>query len=644
MNQHPAQHRSSRLTVVAVVVGMLLGVSAAPASAASYVVQTCGTAGTNHAWTASNGAPNSLTLSAACGALGAYGGLSVRGTPGGPNMADGSAGQWTFTAPASLTVSAITYSRWLWKTDDDDLQPQLRSAEGAVLEGCSIIYPQSRCDVGASGGSSASIGNLATTGLSVRVGCHLTSGHGCVADGGTVPGVAAVMYSSAVTVTDNAPPVLNGAPTGTLLAGGWARGSRTVVVGGSDASGIQDVIVDIDGQSAAPSPQPCDYSYARPCGDVASQSVPVDTSQLTDGPHTVRAGVRDAAGNTTLSPPVVVNVDNTAPSPPVLLDDPPAWTANPAPTIRIGLPSGQASPITAVHWTVCDSLALDCGAEHVSTDVHEQTTIAPAVTEGHHVIRIWLSDEAGNVAPTSALLVPVNVDTTAPAPPTGVAVHGVADHHVYATWDPPADDGSPITAATVRLCTDQGCSAPTSADVNSLASLGDLAPGSYTVDVWFTDGAGNQRPQDATRVAFVVPAPAPDPNDDQDPSGPTETPAPGDTTTPQPPGDPARPPTQVRANPRVKVTLRARPARKLTVTVTARAPGSVAVRIELRDARGHRLRLITRKVKLRSGRGQVTLTASRTTRRASARASTTMADRWLAGTSTASVRLPATFK
>src|SRR5205807_3095965 len=48
----------------------------------------------------------------------------------------------------------------------------------------------------------------------------------------------------------------------------------------------------------------------------APYSVPWDTTTASEGPHTLTAVARDAAGNVTVSGPVTVTVSNTSPPPP----------------------------------------------------------------------------------------------------------------------------------------------------------------------------------------------------------------------------------------------------------------------------------------------------------------------------------------
>lgn len=640
----PRRGRIVKLSTLAALAANVVATIAFTGSgnAASYVVHACGpTAGfANHSWSVSNGAPASLTAGSGCGGGGSYAGLYIRGTPGGTNLADGASGSWTFTAPASLRVSAITYRRWLWKQDDDDLRPELGTAEGSVLEGCSIVYPQSRCDIGASGGATTTLTDLSTTSLVMRLGCRLTSGFGCVADGGTVPGAAAILYDAAVTLRDDIPPSWSAPPSGSIYDGGWLRGGRSLTAGGSDASGIQRVFAVVDGADAGHTDQACDFTYARPCANVSGATTLVETAALGDGEHSLRAGLQDAAGNDALTDQATIKVDNTAPASPTVVAPPRLWSADTTPAIGLGIPPSQASPVNDVRYTICDALGVNCGSPQSATDGASSgiTVIRPALSEGQHVLRVWLADQAGNADPTSAVSIVAGVDTTVPEAPLDLTAHSAGEAGGYLTWTIPSDTGSPITDAYVQLCSAIGvCDQPMRTPATG-AALNPLPPGRYTANVWFVDEAGNTSSGRSAALAFTVPQPNPGTSTTTERTT-TTTSAPTTATTPAIADGSAKPPL-VRAMPVVTVRARFGPSRRVTVTLTAKAPGPLRVAIDIRDAKGHRLRSIKRTVRLQRGRSTVAFHASKAARRFTARASFTGTSTWLAGSASRSFRLP----
>src|SRR5207302_1988996 len=97
-------------------------------------------------------------------------------------------------------------------------------------------------------------------------------------------------------------------PTVSITApinGATIKGTVTVSANASDNVGVVGVqFFGDDGKALAPEVTTAPYSIS------------VDTTTTNDGPHTLTAIARDAAGNTTPSAPVTVTVANNAPPPP----------------------------------------------------------------------------------------------------------------------------------------------------------------------------------------------------------------------------------------------------------------------------------------------------------------------------------------
>ena len=101
------------------------------------------------------------------------------------------------------------------------------------------------------------------------------------------------------------PPPDTVAPSVSLTApaaGALLNGSRTLTANASDNVGVSGVQFKRDGQNVGAEDVSAPYS------------VSLDTTGVADGPHTLTAVARDAAGNTTSATNVDVTVDNTAPS------------------------------------------------------------------------------------------------------------------------------------------------------------------------------------------------------------------------------------------------------------------------------------------------------------------------------------------
>jgi hypothetical protein len=190
------------------------------------------------------------------------------------------------------------------------------------------------------------------------------------------------------------------------------------------------------------------------------------------------------------------------------------------------------------------------------------------------------------------------VDNTAPSPPTGLAAAGATGSAVKTiSGNVPVGQASPVVAVSYVICdaTGAACGAAQNVPVSGPAfsfpvTVGE---GTHLLKAWLTDQAGNFTPANAASVAVNV-------------------------TTP--------------VDPALELTRVLTASHKVVATVAERGPGPVDVRIVLSDARGHRVRMITRRLALRNGRASVTFTPTRTTRHVSFQASAAASTAWLAAT------------
>jgi len=298
------------------------------ALAGSYVVSACSPGTSPGLWTQTNTFPTSYTTGNLCGgpAIGPLdggneGGLYAYDTLGSPtNMPNGSYAGWTFTAPPGTAITAITYYRTLAAHANADMAAALVTAEGTVLEQCTIEIPLGSpisC-YKPNNQAPAVFGGLSTTRLSFGVMCRYVVAPGGCGAGGTIHRVRAVMYSARVTLSESSAPVLANVG-GPLWGPGVVSGVVPVTFAASDATGIKEQVVrGDDGKALISSPQACDFTLAQPCPQQPSGSLSVDTRRVSDGPHTFALVVTDAAGNSQIvtSPPVVV-ANHAPPVPPV---------------------------------------------------------------------------------------------------------------------------------------------------------------------------------------------------------------------------------------------------------------------------------------------------------------------------------------
>lgn len=592
---------SQRVLTAFVLMGAFVLVGARAAGAATYTVNACGPSAqsANHSWTLTNTLAG-VEAASKCGLTGGYSGLYVRDRPGGAAtpLKNGESAGWTFTAPAGLTISAITYKRTLYKSDDI-LHAALFAAGGRVLEECTIVFPEGDCIAGSFGTAARTIGGLATSSLTVGIKCQLVPPYTrCAAGGSTEPAFAAALYDAAVAVTDNGAPVVSGL-SGPLVSGGWQTGLAAVTGTASDASGIKQFQILVDGAAAVSDPAiACDYTYAKPCQDRSAGALNVDVSQLADGPHVVQAAATDAAGNRALGAPSTIQVDRTAPLPPVGLSGPVGWQRNAHVTLTGHVPVGQVSPVTLARYEVCDQQGHDCFEGDATNVSGEQFTIQTTIGDGEHIVHVWLMDQAGNTGQKADIA--VRVDANPPQPPTSLSAQQTVGHTAMLRWRTSQSPGSEVSNALVQLCQDgQTCGAPQMlANAGSLHT-GQLPAGSWTAKVWLADAAGNQDAAHPAIVHFSI-------------------------------KDSAGLRVRVGHTSHHRLNIRARLARAAT--------GKLTVTVRARDRRGHGMRPIRRRLSIKHGRASTTIRLSSRARRARVSVSYAGNSRLLAQTRSATAR------
>jgi hypothetical protein len=161
----------------------------------------------------------------------------------------------------------------------------------------------------------------------------------------------------------------------------------------------------------------------------------------------------------------------------------------------------SGSPLDAAHYRFVDASGNPVGdARTVSGEGLEalQGIDTPA-QRGRYELRVWLSDEEGNVG--AAASVPVPIDESPPAAPQGLTVtppdasRGAEGFDVR--WHDLQDPGSPIDAARYEVLDASGkVAVPTQAvRGNGIEAIEGLeAPsrsGAYTLRLWLEDEEGN---------------------------------------------------------------------------------------------------------------------------------------------------------
>ncbi len=309
-----------------------------------------------------------------------------------------------------------------------------------------------------------------------------------------------------LTVQDDAQPaaLLTG---GDLVAGGWRRGSQPVVVGGADGgSGIRFGETFVDGSRVAINEYPCDKAYIggewratrmRPCKTNESTTHWVDTTKISDGPHTVVHCTTDFAGTGACTGSRQFLVDNNPPAHPraVALAGGESWRRTNDFDLAWENPEqGVASPIAGAVWRLSGGLGFDTGVRFAAgRDRHALADLSvPAA--GLYSLQLWLRDEAGNEASGSAVTVPLRFDDVRPQvafsseSPEGQVKAAVVDEH-----SGPASGQILYRAVDaerwIELPTKLAPGAAGAADL--AAPMPDLGLGTFVFRVDAADAAGN---------------------------------------------------------------------------------------------------------------------------------------------------------
>jgi hypothetical protein len=336
-----------------------------------------------------------------------------------------------------------------------------------------------------------------------RVGFHLRCGPGFSCTQGIYADLRLRGRSFDFTLRDDTAPVV-AAPGGTLVAGGWRRGTQSLAFAAEDSGGgLTAVEAAFDDGTELRSPSGCTIvagSYARlqPCPLQRVGAWTIDTAGLPDGARRVELRATDAGGTTTRRT-FEVSVDNHAPAMPreasVVGGD--GWRAANGFELVWENPAGQHAPIARARWQACPAggatLAGCVDGERQGVGVTASGPIAlPGA--GEWDVRVWLEDAAGNAdRETATAARRLRYD---PDPPTLRFLP--ADRGAPERFHAIVHDLSGIATALVELRrygSDRWTALPTDRHGELLVAAPaerQLAGGTFDVRVRATDAAGNE--------------------------------------------------------------------------------------------------------------------------------------------------------
>jgi hypothetical protein len=424
----------------------------------------------------------------------------------------------SFTRDGQGTVSGTRFARWRWEAPAGTGIAQVRGTWWHALHD----GMEQRIGVGTWNGGFdvfASAADTDTTprefvagfnpaqpALEDRLLCARVESKWCSLDSGSWSAVRALT----ITVQDDQPPAA--AVGGEIAGGGWRRGTQAVSFWGSDVGGgVRYGETSVDGARVNLTEYGCSKvliggewraTQMRPCSLGVSGGATVDTTRISDGPHSLHHCVTDFAGNGACSPDQAFRVDNNPPAHPrsPALAGGDGWRRSDDFDLSWTNPDqGVASPIGGASWRIEGPSGYDSGAKYVPG--HDLSALQDLFVPhaGAYSLSVWLRDEAGNEAPSATATVPLRFDDVPPGVAFDPASEGdVAPDQIRAQVTDAHSGPAGGEIEYRRLDGQQWTELPAkfqAGDAGSghlIARLpGDLGPGTYVFRADAVDGAGN---------------------------------------------------------------------------------------------------------------------------------------------------------
>lgn len=430
--------------------------------------------------------------------------------------------RWRWVAPAGTGITQVR-GTW-WHALHDGLEQRI--GVGTPSGGFDAFLSASTTDVS----PRDFVTGFATPmpALEDRLLCARAESKWCSLDADSWSGLRALT----ITVQDDAVPAAG--IGGDVLAGGWRRGTQSAAVWGADTgSGIRFGETTLDGARVALTEYPCEKASIggewratrmQPCLTGVSAGQAIATTTFSDGPHSLAHCVIDFAANVGCTAPRTVLIDNNPPAHPRSaalaggdgwrrVDDFDLTWANPD--------QGPASPIAGAAWRLTGAAGYDTGAKFAAGRDRTSLNDVSVPAAGVYSLQLWLRDEAGNEAPSSAVAVPLRFDDVAPGVAFGASGDGAPDRVSAEVSD--AQSGPASGAIVYRRADSQHwielptklLAAGEAGTAQLAAPMPDLSPGTYVFRADAVDAAGNTasstRRADGTEMAVrkVAPSEAP---------------------------------------------------------------------------------------------------------------------------------------
>jgi len=322
---------SARASIVGIVVGLGLAVGLSPgvAAAGSFHAYSChtptGTVAPTDGWAGSVSGPDAVAINDCAGTTTYALTAALDGQI--PHAADVDYALWSFGVAAGLTIEAASLYRHEGTPGGVGpnsgyvtafYAPAFLYDAGDVFDDCQALLGCSQ--VGTNNGAFNANNHEVVPAGHISGASHLYMSADC----GGAPGAAcptyggyaaeADLYAVDLTLNDNTNPTASNVG-GPLVSGGTLSGTADIVFNASDVgSGVYSASMIVDGTSVSsdvldPNGGRCrkvgdssdglrDFVHQVPCKTAVTGDANLDTTKLTDGSHSLRVVIDDAAGNT----------------------------------------------------------------------------------------------------------------------------------------------------------------------------------------------------------------------------------------------------------------------------------------------------------------------------------------------------------
>jgi hypothetical protein len=443
----------------------------------------------------------------------------------------------SFTRDGQVTVSGTRFARWRWNAPPGTTITQFRGTWWHALHD-GMEQRIGAVDFGGGFGPfrSASITDVTPQEFVVGFGapvaaiedrllCARAEAKSCSLS----PGSWSALRAVTITLDDSSVP--GAGIGGSLLAGGWRRGTQEAFVSTADlGSGVRFGETTLDGARVGLTEFPCAKAsiggqwrgtQMQPCAPTGAASQAIATTAFSDGPHAVKACAIDFAENGNCTLPHTVLIDNNPPAHPRAaalvggddwrrLNDFDLGWENPG--------QGVASPIAGAGWRLIGPGGFDSGVRIAAGADRTSLDNLAAPASGVYSLQLWLRDAAGNEDPATAITVPLRFDDIAPAVAFAVAGNDAVPSQVIADVGDAHSGPADGTLFYRRSDAEHWIELPTRlvpGEVGAgqlVAAMPDLGFGTYVFRAEAFDGAGNRASTtlraDGTEMAVRRVAPA----------------------------------------------------------------------------------------------------------------------------------------